>query len=266
MDTLGDDERAAGSAGSSPSRAPEPESTVGMGARAQAVRIVSTFCAMAGWRLEHLNRAWVIGGLASIGLAHVLIDRADWRFTLPYLALTLIFYYGGNAVILCSRIPARAVARWGEEGAFRRYETVAGLMFLNQGLGVGCMSALHLPRWESAVPVPVMFGAGVVLFGAGVIVKLWATLTVGVDIYFFRDMFLRRALAPASVDGPYRFLRNPMYSLGQLQGYGYALMDLSLPGVLAAAAGQLLVYAFYYAAERPFVHRVYGTRKTAESS
>ena len=257
MDTLSDGERAAGSGGSPSAGA----SAAGGGAGQQAVRVASTFCAMAGWRLDHLNRVWVVGGLASIGVAHVLISRADWRFTLPYFVLTLVAYYGGNAVILCSRIPARAVARWGEEGAFRRYETVAGLMFLNQGLGVGCLSALHLPRWEGTVPVPVLFGLGVALFGAGVIVKLWATLTVGVDIYFFRDMFLRRALAPASFDGPYRFLRNPMYSLGQLQGYGYALMYLSFPGVLAAAAGQILVYVFYYAAERPFVRRVYRVRE-----
>ena len=27
--------------------------------------------------------------------------------------------------------------------AFRAYETLAGLMFLNQGLGVGCMAALQ---------------------------------------------------------------------------------------------------------------------------
>ena len=54
-----------------------------------------------------------------------------------------------------------------------------------------------------------------------------------------------------------------MYSVGQLQGYGYALLHGSLPGCAAAAAGHLLIYAFYVAAERPFVRNVYLTSRPA---
>jgi protein-S-isoprenylcysteine O-methyltransferase Ste14 len=220
-------------------------------------RMVSTVFAMAGWRLEHLNAVWVVGSVASVYLSHVLISRADWRFTVPYFLSTLVFYYGGNALILRSEIPGRVIARLGEGRAFRVYETLAGLMFLNQGLGVGCMAALHVPLVEDVVPAPAFLAAGAALFAVGLVFKLWATLTVGVDVYFFRDMFLGRPLAPACEGGPYRFLRNPMYSVGQLQGYGYALLFGSLPGVVAAAAGHLLIYAFYAVAERPFVRSMY---------
>jgi len=119
------------------------------------------------------------------------------------------------------------------------------------------MAALHWPNLEETVPAPLVLGLGVALFVAGLWVKLWATLTVGVDVYYFRDMFMGRSLTPASDRGPYRFLRNPMYSVGQLQGYGYALLYGSLPGVVAAGAGHLLIYAFYLFAERPFVRRIY---------
>ena len=227
--------------------------------------MVSTVFAMAGWRLEHLNAPWVAGSVASVFFAHVLIARAEWRLTLPYFIFTLVFYYGGNALILRSDLPVRAIARLGEKRAFRAYETVAGLMFLNQGLGVGCMAALHAPRLEQAVPASIVLAAGVALFGVGLIVKLWATLTVGVDAYYFRDMFLGRPLASACNDGPYRLLSNPMYSLGQLQGYGYALLYGSLPGVVAAAAGHLLIYAFYLVAERPFVLSTYVTPRPAQT-
>lgn len=223
----------------------------------RAARIVSTVFAMAGWRLEHLNAAWVAGSVASLLIANALITRADAGLTIPYFLFTLAFYYGGNAAVLRSGLPARAVARLGEERAFRAYETVAGLMFLNQGLGVGCMAALHVPSLEAAVPVPLVLAAGATLFAGGLLVKLWATVTVGVDVYYFRDMFLGRPLAPASRDGPYRLMRNPMYSWGQLQGYGYALVHCSLPGVVAAGCGHLLIYAFYLIAERPFVRRAY---------
>ncbi len=231
----------------------------------KAARVVSTVFAMAGWRLEHLNAVWIAGSVASVLLAHVLIASADWRLILPYFFFTLIFYYGGNAVILRSNIPTRAIARLGEERAFRAYETVAGLMFLNQGLGVGCMAALHIPGWERAVPEPLVLAAGVALFAVGLAVKLWATLTVGVDVYYFRDMFLGRPLTAACDSGPYRFLHNPMYSVGQLQGYGYALLDGSIPGVIAAASGHLLIYAFYAVAERPFVRSNYTESRSAET-
>ncbi|HQU33649.1 MAG TPA: methyltransferase [Thermoanaerobaculaceae bacterium] len=228
-------------------------------------RVVSTVFAMAGWRLEHLNAVWVAGSVASVVLAHVLVTTADWRLTLPYFFFTLLFYYGGNAAILRSDLPARAIARFGEQRAFRGYETLAGLMFLNQGLGVGCMAALHVPRWEQAVPAALVLAAGVALFAVGLVVKLWATLTVGVDAYYFRDMFLGRPLPTACNGGPYRFLPNPMYSVGQLQGYGYALLYGSLPGVVAAGAGHLLIYVFYLVAERPFVRRNYIVPRAVET-
>ena len=230
-----------------------------------AARVVSTVFAMAGWRLEHLNAVWVAGSVASVYLAHALIARADWRLIVPYFLFTLMFYYGGNAVILRSNVRTRALARLGEERAFRAYETVAGLMFLNQGLGVGCMAALHIPGWERAVPAPLVLAAGVALFAVGLVAKLLATLTVGVDVYFFRDMFLGRPLTAACDSGPYRFLHNPMYSVGQLQGYGYALLYGSLPGVIAAASGHLLIYAFYAVAERPFVRSNYLEPRVAET-
>lgn len=231
----------------------------GRGVLRELMRLVSTVFAMAGWRLEHLNAVWVAASVASVLLADVLVARADWRLTGPYFLFTLVFYYGGNALILRSNLPARAIARLGEERAFRAYETLAGLMFLNQGLGVGCMAALHVPKWEQAVPASLVLAAGVALFVLGLVFKAWATLTVGVDGYYFRDMFLGRSLAPACASGPYRFLRNPMYSVGQFQGYGYALLCGSLPGFVAAAAGHVLIYAFYLVAERPFVRDAYLT-------
>jgi len=227
----------------------------------RALRVLSTIMAMAGWRLEHLNAVWVTGSVASVLLAHVLVNRADERLTIPYFLFTLAFYYGGNAAVLRSNLPARAISLLGEERAFKAYETLAGLMFLNQGLGVGCMSALHAPVIERAIPAPLVLAAGIMFFVVGLSAKLWATLEVGVDVYYFRDMFLGRPLAPPVVHGPYRFLRNPMYSVGQIQGYGYALLYGSLPGVAAAGAGHLLIYAFYLFAERPFVRRNYGARR-----
>jgi Phospholipid methyltransferase len=77
------------------------------------------------------------------------------------------------------------------------------------------------------------------------------------EAYRACDTHLGHPLARACIGGPYHFLRNPMYSVGQLQRYGPALLYGSLPGFVAAAAGHLLIYAFYVVAERPLVRSKY---------
>jgi protein-S-isoprenylcysteine O-methyltransferase Ste14 len=210
---------------------------------------------MVGFRPEHLNVAWVAIGGASIAFAHALVGLGEWRLTVPYFLFTLVFYYGGNAAILSSSVRPRLIARFGEERAFHAYETVLGVMFLNQGLGIGCMASL--PGWELAAPREAVVAAAVVLFTVGLVVKLWATLVVGTDTFYYFDMFVDRAVGTFSSKGPYRFLRNPMYGMGQLQGYGYALFAGSFAGLFAAAVGHALIFAFFFLLERPFMGRVY---------
>jgi hypothetical protein len=51
--------------------------------------------------------------------------------------------------------------------------------------------------------------------------------------------------------GPYTFLRNPMYSVGQLAAYGAALLALSPIGLVAAALNQITLYIFNDLVEQP---------------
>jgi hypothetical protein len=107
------------------------------------------------------------------------------------------------------------------------------------------------------ISTAVAYGLGGVLFAIGLVVKVWATLIVGVDVYYYRDMFLGKKVAGFAATGPYRYLANPMYGVGQLHAYGYAVLHRSLPGLLAVLVCHVLIYGFYYAAERPFIKRVY---------
>ena len=91
--------------------------------------VAETFLSMSGWRLGHLDAAWVAGGLASLALGRLLIARNDTRATLVFYAWSLVFYYGGNSAILGSELPARLIRRHGEDRAFRLYESVVAIMF-----------------------------------------------------------------------------------------------------------------------------------------
>jgi protein-S-isoprenylcysteine O-methyltransferase Ste14 len=92
---------------------------------------------------------------------------------------------------------------------------------------------------------------------AGFIIKIWSAKVVSIDIYYWKDMFLGRKICEFVKTGPYRFLSNPMYGLGQLPAYALGIWYGSWIGLLAAFVNQLLIFSFYLVAERSFIRRVY---------
>lgn len=220
------------------------------------LEVGSTFCAMCGFRIEHLNLSWVLGGVASFAL--YASERGNVAMTLAHFSSALVFYYVGNTLILTSTLPARLVRRYGEEDAFRIYETVLGLMFFNIILAAGAMSAFDLgPSMAWPIPVIPTYALGGLLIGTGLVTKLWSTAVVGIDIYYYRDMFLGRKVSDFVSSGPYTVFPNPMYGIGQLHGYGFALLSRSVPGLIAVVVCQTLIFVFCLVVEKPFVRRTY---------
>jgi protein-S-isoprenylcysteine O-methyltransferase Ste14 len=226
----------------------------------RVLHVAYVLLAMSGWRLDHLNIAWVVGGLLSLLVGGLYIPHLNSPVcSLAFYALSVLFYYLGNTAFLTSVWPARAIARWGEDRAYRLYETALALMFINQGLGVACIGSLKLgPAWLVPGPPGLVYGVAGVLCAIGIVVKVWATLVVGVDVYYYRDLFLRRPVSEFVSRGPYRVFRNPMYGIGQLHAYGIGmLLNRSINGIAAAALCHTLIYVFYFTAELPFVRRTY---------
>ena len=221
-------------------------------------RVIATAAAVCGCRLDRLNATWVGLGAGSVGFGVDLVQRNDPRWTVSYFVSTLVFYYAGNGTLLRSRFSPWLIARYGEEPAFRIYQTILALMFIHQGLGIGTMTALTVGRIpELTLGQPAAYAIGGALLATGFVVKVWATMIAGVDTYYYKDMFLRRPIGPFVRSGPYRVLTNPMYGVGQLHGYGYAIIYRSWEGLLAVAVCHALIYVFYFAVEVPFVHRIY---------
>jgi protein-S-isoprenylcysteine O-methyltransferase Ste14 len=136
-----------------------------------------------------------------------------------------------------------------------------GIVFLNQGLSqVAVMKAYEVSL--TAIPTWALLIAGAGLICLGFFWKAWATCLTGLDTYYYRDMFLGRSTASAGtepyvVSGPFRFVDNPMYGVGNLQAYGGAVWFGSWQGLVVSFVFQASIYAFYFLFERPFVIRTY---------
>ena len=156
------------------------------------------------------------------------------------------------------RADAEPVSRGGDAGAaYARFRRRAAILMYHDGVAfvVVCLltrATLDLPlslAWRLA-------GAGLVVLG--VAVKLWAAATLGADGYYWRDFFEPETRPAPTRAGPYRWLKNPMYTVGDVQTYGLALLVGSLPGLVAAVFSQGAIVAFYRLVERPHYQRLYG--------
>jgi hypothetical protein len=165
-------------------------------------------------------------------------------FILRYAFLFMSFVPGGFAPWL--------KGRYGSEQGFAIYEAVTAVFFFFRGLAfIWLLDASYVPVTGAAGAAFVTLG---VLWAAiGTLINLWAAHTVGLGTYYYRDMFMGERQLDFKREGPYEFMDNPMYGLGQLTAYGAALIALSPIGVLATALNQVTMYAFNWLIEQPHV-------------
>ena len=150
-----------------------------------------------------------------------------------------------------------AARRYGPEEAFRRFRRLAFLFMNNDAVAfillcVVTRGTLDLPVSRS---VAVAVGALLVILGLGT--KLWAARTLGGNAYYWYNFFVPPAASQPALHGPYRFVSNPMYTIGYLQTYGLALIVGSLPGLLASVFSQAAIFGFYFVVEKPHFERLH---------
>lgn len=239
---------------------------------------------MSGFRIDRYREGarfvlTAIGWTAFLAANYLVFDRnilgleleARRDLALTYvLAIWVIYYFGNSAVLGFEPIRQWMIRNWGEDQAYKRYESVIGVVYLAQGL---CQSALvmaYAGTFPQTIPVWLTYGLGVALVMTGTVGKAWATYLTGLDKYYYRDMFLGRDEAferkePFVVAGPYRYFSNPMYGIGYLSGYGLALIYRSWEYLICAAAFQASIYAFYFLFEKASIKRIYFTPAVAKT-
>jgi protein-S-isoprenylcysteine O-methyltransferase Ste14 len=149
------------------------------------------------------------------------------------------------------------IRKWGEEKGFRIYEAILGFIFFNIGASIGYVAIASSSEIFSFVP-KILFGIiiGIIFFG-GLFVKMWATKAASVEIYYWKDMFLGRKISKFVKSGPYKYFNSPMYGVGQIQGYAFAVWYGSVLGILIMVLYQILIFTFLHNVENEFIQRVH---------
>jgi hypothetical protein len=141
----------------------------------------------------------------------------------------------------------------GEERAFFLHETVIAALQLAQRISF--LAVLGATALELEGTLSTMVSAlGALLLPIGLGVSLWATRVVGLDTYYYRDLFMGARHTSVELRGPYALWPNPMYGIGQLAAYGAALLMLSPIGFVAAALNQVALYILNDLVEQPQLH------------
>jgi phosphatidylethanolamine N-methyltransferase len=148
-------------------------------------------------------------------------------------------------------------ATYGAEVGFRRFRRVAAALMINDGVSFVVLCLLTRGTLPSAAPWWLLAALGAALAGVGIGVKLWARAAAGPDGYYWHDFFTTPAAPLELATGPYRYLNNPMYTVGNLQLWGLALGVASLPGLGAALFDHAAILVFNHVVEQPHVDRRY---------
>ncbi len=139
----------------------------------------------------------------------------------------------------------------GVDAGFAWFRRRASLLMANDAASfvVLCLATRHdLPP---GIPRALCWCVSGVLIVAGIGTKAWAARTLGREAYYWHNFFGAERPAALQSPGPYRYLDNPMYTVGYLQAYGLALAVGSLPGLALALFDQIAILAFHRVVEHP---------------
>jgi hypothetical protein len=181
-----------------------------------------------------------------------------WAFSmvLHYTVLFGTFIKGGFKEYWLKNSPTK-------EEAHKKFEAWLSFAFFHNGLAFSYLYFTTLDKADFAfMPVTLVLWLGITLQVIGFVIKFLASWQIGLGIYYYKDMFIEEKVIDFEATGIFRFMSNPLYGWGQLNGHGAALYAFSWIGIVAVAINQVCFYTFYYMLEKPFVQRFYLGQKS----
>ena len=213
-----------------------------------------------GFVPRHATVARIISMISAVAFSSYLayFQEGNWKLSLIYFISFEILYIGFIYGVLSEGGYRHLLIRkFGEERGYLIFEGILGFIFFNNGASITYIATTTSGNLLQFIPREILF----IIVGAMLIVgfgiKLFAAKATSIDIYYWKDMFLGRKISNFVTSGPYKYFKNPMYGVGQLQAYAAAVWCGSIFGLLIAAVNQILVFSFYYLEEKKFIKRVY---------
>jgi len=147
-----------------------------------------------------------------------------------------------------------------KEEAHRKFEAWLSFAFFHNGLSFSYLyfTTMNVQDFSFTSPTVILLIGGV-LQALGFVIKFLASYQIGLPIYYYKDMFIEEKVIDFEAKGVFKYMSNPLYGWGQLNGYGTALYAFSFYGIVAVFINQLCFYSFYYMLEKPFVQRFYAS-------
>ncbi|MFA5816038.1 MAG: methyltransferase [Bacteroidales bacterium] len=216
---------------------------------------------MAGFVPKHATVPRIIAIASSIafsmGLAYYYPDNATFGVT--YFIISEILYLGFIFSVLSENGYRHwFIKRWkNEEEGYLTFEAILGFVFFHNAASLGFVASSSPGSLFDFINKELLFITVILIALTGFIIKIWSAKVVSIDIYYWKDMFLEKKITEFVETGPYKFLNNPMYGIGQLQAYAFAIWYGSATGLIAAAINQILIFTFYYTVEKKFIRRIY---------
>jgi len=181
------------------------------------------------------------------------------KLAISYFLLSEAFYLGFITIVLSKNgLRHWFIRNWGgENDGYLTFEAILGFLFFHNGVSIGYIASASPDSLFNFINRDFLLVIAAMLFISGFTIKIFAAKVVTIEIYYWKDMFLGKKISDFVITGPYKYFRNPMYGIGQLQAYATAIWYGSKYGLMAAFLNQLLIFSFYYLVEKKFIKRVY---------
>lgn len=190
-----------------------------------------------------------------------------------------LFYFCYLFVIFFPKLELTSflISKFGEEKTYMIHKFFLSVLFLNLGLS---FIPLSLVEREGNFIALLLSGSllsesilkllqtaisySIILVGAGI--KMVATVQLGIDGYYWKDLFLRKKTMHFQSDGIYKYFKHPMYGIGNISIYGMALYYNSFFILMMGLFYHTGLYLFYSFIEKPHMKAVFvETHQTVHS-
>ena len=225
-----------------------------MGITTHTIKAIDVFLSMMGIRLDsgRLLFIWLPLIAVSLFITKFVLNQ---NYLLIYSILCWVFYYIGMTLILGTGIKRWMISKFGEDNAWKLFQIILGIMFFNVGSGMSAAALYDQEAFLISTQMIWILVAPMFLIGFGI--KFWATWVIGIDVYYYKDLFHEKSHEEWTESGPYKWIKNPMYGVGYLHSYCLGIMFGSIFGLVYALICNVSIFIFYYLVELPFIKKTY---------